>query len=319
MTKAKPALFLILLVIGLFFLQSFHLPVQGQAVVPLVRIDPPQTASLSIGDNFTLFVWVDNASHVEAAQVQFTFDPTVLKCDSVVEGPFLQSAGQTIVAQQNFTMLSDTLAEVQYAAAGISGNTASGSGILLNATFTVLNDAASQFHLLPYEASGTYPGTYFQDINNNIEMPVPNLRDGFYGSPVSLTTSEFAVEVGQPVSFSGKVGGSLVGTITSVEFDYKPLSGDFSSLANLSADSSGHFSYQWTPSENGIFEFRVSFDVAGKTTSSGTIEVVVQPALHGYGIYIYYAFLGLIVFIIALTIVLRVRTSRRHAAEKPPT
>jgi len=288
MTKAKPALFLILLVAGLVFLQSFHFQAQGQAATPLVRIDPPQVSNLDVGDNFTVYVWVDNASNVEAAQVQFTYDRTVLNADEVVEGPFLPSVGPTIVAQSYAAPVegSETLGEVYYASAGVSYRTASGSGIFLNVTFTVLSEGASQLHLIPYVAGEIYnPGTYFTDINSNVA--VPNLTDAFYGSPVSLMVSNTLPYFGDTVTLSGKVSGTAAGNVTSVALQYKPvLASSWTDLASLKVDSSGQFSYQWTPTGSGAFEFQVSFMLAGKTITSSVAEVIVQTRLHGYAIYV---------------------------------
>jgi hypothetical protein len=316
MTKVRPALFLILLMVGLVFLQSFHLQAQGQAATPLVRIDPPQISGLGVGDNFTIYVWVDNAYQVEAAQVQFTYDLTVLKAVEVVEGPFMESVGATIVAQKYAAPISDTLGEVYYASAGISYQTASGSGILLNVTFTVLSEGSSQFHLIHYLATGTNPGTFFADINSNVA--VPNLIDAFYGSPISLTASQTLFDVGETITLSGKVSGSLTGSITSGELVYKSLNGNWADLGSISVNSSGYFSYQWTAIENGAFEFQISFSSAGKMTNSTVVEVIVQPRLQGYGNYVLYAGLGFLVFIVAAVIILHVRSSRKLSAEKPP-
>lgn len=244
----------------------------------------------------------------------------MLEAVEIVEGPFLESVGQTIVAQLYAAPVagSDTLGEVYYAAAGISYKTASGSGILLNVTFTVLSQGSQQFHLLPYDnRSSKETGTFFADINYN--KAIPNLRDAFYGSPVSLTVSQGIIEVGGSLTVSGKVSGSTAGNITSVDLQIKPLiGGDWAHLASLQTDSSGHFSYQWSPSENGAFEFQVSFIYAGNTTNSTVVEVIVQPGLQGYGTYVMYAAVGVIALIIAAAIILRVRTYRKQAAEKPP-
>jgi hypothetical protein len=319
LTKAGPALFLILLAIGLVFLQSFHLQAMGQAATPLVRIDPPQTFSGNIGDNFTIYVWVDNASGVEAAQVQFTYDLNVLNVTSVDEGPFLQSVGATIVAQHYAAPISDALGEVYYASAGISGNTASGSGILLNVTFTVLAEGASQFHLIPYyyAAGSTNPGTYFLDINSAIT--VGDLTDGFYGSPISFTASQTLVSIGDTVTLNGQVSGTLARNITSIDVTYKPLlSENWAELASISTNGSGYFSYPWTSTENGAFEFQVSFNYAGKITNGTVVEVIVQQRLQGYGNNLIYAISGFIAFIIAAVIILHVRSARKLAAAKPP-
>jgi len=319
MIKARPTLLLILLVLGLIFLQSFHLQAQGQTAAPVVSIIPSQTQTLPIGTNFTVYVQVTGASQVEGVQVQFTYDPSVLQCVSVIEGPFMLSVGQTIVAQSTFASITDTLYEVEYASAGISGNTASGSGILLNVTFTVISEGASALNLITYYPGGQYPGTYFEDINNNVETPLPNLSDGYYGSPVSLTTSATLPTVGQSIMLSGKVGGSLTGNITSVDLAYEPMNGNWTALATLPANGSGFFSYQWTPNMSGVFEFQISFNFTGKTTYSSALQIVVQPSLHGYGLYVLYALLGIVVFIAAASIVLHVRNSRIRSAEKPPT
>lgn len=318
MTKARPALFLILLVVGVVFLQSFHLQAQGQAVTPLVRIDPPQTINLNVGDNFTIYVWVDNASGVEAAQVQFTYDLTVLNVTDVEEGPFLKSVGSTIVAQNYAAPISDTVGEVYYASAGISLRTASGSGILLNVTFTVLSEGSVQFHLIHYDASVvTRPGTYFADINSNIA--VPNLSDGFYGSPMSFTASQNLLPIGDTVTLSGKISGSLSANIANVDLMYKPLlNSNWTHLASPAVNGSGYFSYQWTSSEDGAFEFQVNFSYAGKITNGTSVEVIVEPRLQGYGNYVIYAGFGFVAFIVAAAIILHVRSSRRLAAEKPP-
>lgn len=318
MTKARPALFLILLVVGLVFLQSFHLQAQGQAITPLVRIDPPQTLSLDIGDNFTIYVWVNDASKVEAAQVQFTYDLTVLNVTDVEEGPFMKSAGATLVARNESVPISDTLGEVTYASAGFSLGTPSGSGILCNVSFTVLSTGSVQFHLVPYDGSvPAPPGTYLVDINSNVA--VPNLSDGFYGSPISFTASQTLANLGDTVTLSGKISGSLTENITSVDLMYKPLlNNNWAHLASLPTNSSGYFSYQWTSSESGAFEFQVSFSFAGKVTNGTVLEVIVQPRLQGYGIYVIYAGFGFVAFIVAAAVILRVRSSRKLATERPP-
>ena len=317
MTKTTTALFLVLLVVGLVFLQSFHLQAQGQAVTPLVRIEPVQEGNLNPGENFTIYVWVDNASNVEAAQVQFTYDRTVLNASELAEGPFLPSVGLTIIGQLYAAPVagSDTLGEVYYASAGTSYKTASGSGILLNATFTVLTQGSQQFHLLTYTPSTT-TGTVLSDINMNNE--IPTLQDGFYGSPVSLRVSQTILDVGSVLTLSGEVSGSSAGNVSSVGLQYEPLGGNWTDLATLQTDSSGQFSYQWTPTENGAFEFQISFIYNNRTSNSASVEVIVQPQLRGYGIEVLYAFVGLLVVVTAASIILHVRTSRKKAAEKPP-
>jgi len=174
---------------------------------PSVTISPENIAVSQVGDNFTVYVTVDNVVTVEAAQVQLTYDPTVLNVTDVSEGPFLQSAGTTIVAQlyaeENLTS-EPPKGEVYYSSAVTGTNaltSATGSGVLLNVTFSVVSAGSSALHLLSYNEGTGGAGTYFIHLNSDLSQAevIPNLEDGFYGSApaYSLTTSTF--ENGVPV------------------------------------------------------------------------------------------------------------------------
>lgn len=319
MSYIKPALFLTLLVLGLIVMPSSFLHVQAQTNVPTVRIDPVSTDNLPVGSNFTVSVLVDNAVGFEAAQVQFTFDSTALNATNVVEGPFLQSIDD-VVTQISSKAITTALSEVDYSAAGTSGNTASGSGILLNVTFTVISEGSSSFHLITFVPSGTYPGTYFEDINSkNI---VPTLQDGFYGSPITFASSQALITIGDSVTLNGTLSGLAGANITEIGLQYKSLSvvgALFVNLTSLPVGTSHSFSYQWTSNETGTFEFTAVYSSGNKTHTSPLVEVVVEPSLHGYGLYVEYAIIGLIVFIAAISIILPIRGRRKKALEKPPT
>jgi hypothetical protein len=318
MSRNAYAFLLVLLVFGLFVQsQSYRVQAQNETSTPVVRIDPAQTESLDVNDNFTIYVWVDGAVGVVGAQVQFTYDLTVLNATNVVEGPFVPSFGQTIVAQQCSIPISETVAEVYYASAITTGATASGSGILLNVTFTVLSEGSAQLHLIPFSASGTYPGTYF--LNLQFTEITPNLVDGFYGSPVSLTASPALIHVGEITTLSGKVSGSSVANITSVDLMYAKQGGNWSDLGTVPTNSSGYFSRQWTASESGVFSFEVTFTLAGKTVHSPILDVVVQPrAAQGWGSVVLYAGLGVSIFIVAVATIVRVRRRGKGFEEPPP-
>lgn len=171
---------------------------------PTVRISPESTTILQVDDNFTVYVTVDNVVAAGAAQVQLTYDPRVLNVTEVAEGPFLQSAGPTAVAQlyaeENLTSLPPK-GEVYYASAIVGAEAligASGSGVLLNVTFRVVSEGSTVLHLLSYnEGTGT-SGTYFIHLNSDLSQEViPNLEDGHYGSLLaySLSASTFKNDV----------------------------------------------------------------------------------------------------------------------------
>jgi hypothetical protein len=320
MGKRERALLLIMLVLA-FLPQSFRVQAQGQTSIPVVRIDPAQTESRDINDNFTIHVWVDNAADVEAAQVQLTYDPTVLNATEVVEGPFLPSAGETIVAQafaKEDLSSQPPMGTVNYSSAIITmGALASGSGILLNVTFRVVSEGSAQIHLIPFTAAGTWPGTYFLDIqSNNINA---SLVDGFYGSPVSLTANPAVITVGGSTTLSGRISGSSAANVTSVDLMYAPQGSNWIDLGTIPVNSSGYYSRQWTPSKDGVYEFQITFTLAGRTTNSTVLLMIVEPALgQGFGILLLYACVGLTAFIAALAVIMRVRRRGKQSDEPPP-
>jgi hypothetical protein len=317
MGKAKSASFLMLLVLGLVFLsQSFRVQAQDASSGPVVRIDPQQTASLDINDNFTVYVWVDNAVAVEAAQVQFTYDPTMLNVTQVLEGPFLPSAGPTATAQlmavENFDVHPPT-GEVYYSSAIVSGAVASGTGVLLNVTFRVVSGGGSPLHLVSYSAGTGGSGTYFLDINF-AEMIPARLEHGFYGSSITLSAKPEVINSGEKITLSGSLSGPAAATLSSVSIEYNKDGGAWATLATVPTNGSGIFSYQWTGAETAEFtefEFRISYQLEGKIYY-GPIAIVaveaVPPSLLGY---VYVALAILIAVIVAIPVVSFIRKRRR--------
>ena len=318
MGKTGSALFLMFLALVLVFpSQSFHVQVQGEANKPVVRIDPQQTESLELNDNFTVYVVVDNAVGVEAAQVQFTYNPRVLNVTQVVEGPFLPSAGPTLVAQayaEENLQSEPPSGRVSYSAAITTGAVASGSGVLLNVTFRVVSEGATELYLLPYEAGTSGPGTYF--LNLQFVEILPDLKDGSYGSPVSLSANPGVINVGGSTTLSGRVSGSGAVNVSSVNLEYMEAGGNWSGLGSVPTNGSGFFSYQWTGNETGDYEFRVSFTLEGKTVHSLIATVTVQD-ITSHIDYVYDALVVLIVIIVAAVVVYYIRKKRRPE-ELPP-
>jgi hypothetical protein len=172
---------------------------------PTVRISPESITVLQVDDNFTVYVTVDDVVAVVAAQVQLTYDPRVLNVTEVAEGPFLESAGPTAVAQlyaeENLTSL-PAKGEVYYASAIVGAEAlmgASGSGVLLNVTFRVVSEGSTVLHLLSYNEGTGRSGTYFIHLNSDSSLVevIPNLEDGHYGSLLaySLSASTFKSDV----------------------------------------------------------------------------------------------------------------------------
>ena len=311
MSKTKPFLLAMFLVLGLIFLQSFHVQVRGEANVPIVRIDPQQTLGLDVNDNFTVYAAVDNAVEVEGAQVQLTYNPTVLNVTQVAEGPFLLSAGPTALAQAYAVEdISSTppLGEVFYSSAITSGATASGSGILLNVTFRVIAEGASELHLLTYRTGTGTVGTFF--INLNFEDIIPTLENGNYGTPISLSARPEIINLGQNATLSGRVTGVSAVNVPSVTLEYKEEDGNWTDFGSFPLNSSGSFSTQWTAAQEGDFEFRVSFVLEGKTGYSSAAFVTVVNIIPHVS-YVYDALVVLIGVIVAIVVVEYIRRRRR--------
>jgi hypothetical protein len=308
MVKAKSAVLFVLLVLGLVFLpQSFHLQAEVAAGGLTVRIDPQQTPGIDFNDNFTIYVVVDNAVGVEAAQVQFTYDPTIVNATQVVEGPFLPSVGATAAAQ-----VMAKAGEVFYSSALTTGATASGSGVLLNVTFNVISGGGVQFHLLPYKAGSGKDGTYFVDINFAEMIPSIAGGDGYYGSPIKISAKPDVADIGQNVTLTGTLSGPALATVHSVSIQYNTEGGAWVALASVPTNGSGFFTYQWTGNETADVEFQVYFTLEGRIFYSPTILVTVGNFSYSLIGYVYDAIIVLIIIIVAVAVVTFIRGRLRH-------
>lgn len=318
MSKAKPALFLMLLVLGSVFLQSLR--VQAQAS-NLVHIEPTQTETLLVGDTFTVYVWVDNAPSTEGAQVQFMYDPTVLNVTQVDEGPFLKSPGTgTALAQCYAEEKLDKVpptGEVFYSSAltGAGALTGvSGTGVLLNVTFRVLSEGASELHLVPYR-QGYYEGKMKEDGVFLLNYPdfvntYPDIKDAYYGTPVSISARPEVINVGESTTVSGDVSGNARASVTSVNLEYIKEGGNWTFLAAVPTNGSGFFTYQFTANETADYQFRVYFTLAGKNAQS-LVAVVTVEDISSHFYYVYYILAALILIIAAIIIVYYIRKRRR--------
>lgn len=320
MGKRKAASFLIMM-LGLFLLlQSFR--VEAQTSELIVSITPIQISTLNVGDSFTVYVQVTNVQQLQGAQVQFTYDPTVLNVINVVEGPFLSSGGaSTIVAQLYAEVNNETqpaVGEVFYASA-VVGSPVSGGGVLLNVTFTVISDGASRLHLLPhgFDQHQIEIGTFFLDVNfQNLIPTAANLKDAFYGSPMTLTAKPEQIEPGGTTTLSGSLYGPVVGLISSVSIEYSLTGGNWTTVASVPANASGFFTYQWVGNESNDYVFRVYFVYQNETAVSPIVVVTVLHIAPSH-LYVVYDSLAILVIIVAgLAIFVFIR-NRRKPIENP--
>jgi hypothetical protein len=107
--------------------------------------------SIHEGDTFSVEVLVDTATPCRGAQMELTFDPGLMRCDSVTEGGFFKdwaaASGATTVMIPQSPTIDNTQGQVRtvgIAVMGGSGGGATGDGVLLTYHFTALaNGTAS--------------------------------------------------------------------------------------------------------------------------------------------------------------------------------
>ena len=113
------------------------------------------TNPLSVGDEFTLQLNVENVTDLGGWQADLTFDPTVLKAMSVTEGDFLkQNDGITFFLEGT---IKNTLGKITgIRALRLDRKAVEGQGTLLSVTFTAIANGTSQLRLDNFLAATRY-------------------------------------------------------------------------------------------------------------------------------------------------------------------
>ena len=316
MKKVRCAFLIFLLILSSASARS--LLVHG-ANAPLVRIEPEETPKVDVGEQFTINVTVENAVDIFAAQVYFRFDPLVLNVTNIVEGPFLSSVTMTLLALNRTDYFLDAeppTALIKFVDSMASPEPigASGNGLLFSVTFEVLSEGSSQFSFLIHPPN-TNDGTFFYDFYFN-EI-IPNVLDAFYSSPIKFSANPSTINVGENTTLSGQVLGAASFNVTSVKLQYlqQAAGTNWTDLATVPTNSSGYFSYQWTGSTAGDFEFQVGITIAGITAYSSLLTVTVQQT----GIPIIYVVVGAIVLIVVVVAaIIAYRGRKRKEIDEPP-
>ena len=156
---------------------------------PIIKVDPANVTKHVVNSTFTVNVTVENCVNVYAVQVDIRFNPNVLNLINISEGPFLPSAGPTLVMKANSSSNNDTQPLTAGAyfvdthfGSDVTG--ASGNGTLFAITFQVLSEGSTQFQFFPYTPrSSSIEGTYFMKVNQDQTQTeiIPELHNGSYG------------------------------------------------------------------------------------------------------------------------------------------
>jgi len=294
-------------------LQGFSVQAQEN---PIIKIEPLQTLKLSVDETFTINVTVENCVNVYAVQVEIRYDPYVLDAINVLEGPFLPSVGVTLLAlnETNLYLEAEPPYGQIYYTASLTGWEvlgASGSGVLFTVTFRVLSDGSSHIRFKEYPGGGSGTGTYFMKINYD-EIQV-TLQHGFYGTPMSFSATPSKVNVGENVTLSGGVSGATASL--DVTILWRKQGGSWAALPTLQTDEAGLFSYIWTASEAGIFEFKVSTVLEGVSVESEVATVKVESP-SDLTMYLYIVVVVVVVVVVAIFLFMR-RRKRKELEEVP--
>jgi Cohesin domain len=144
------------------------------------------TVIVEVGDVFTIPISIDDAIDLVAWQFDLTFDPTIVRAESMAEGPFLASQGATLFTPP---LIIDNSIGLISGAAGFFVDVPplpSGDGVLANIEFTALAPGVSALSL----------SSVFLNLS----------ASGFVITPGQVTVVEPAI-VAEPATVSLLLGG----------------------------------------------------------------------------------------------------------------
>ena len=110
----------------------------------------PVSPSIKSGENFTVDILIDSKVNLRVAQCALSFDPSLMKCDGVVEGSFFKNWAEannssTVVVPQ--PVINNTTGQVSDIGVAIMGTTEGGvvgSGVFCTYSFTSLSDGVAK-------------------------------------------------------------------------------------------------------------------------------------------------------------------------------
>ncbi|MEM3361443.1 MAG: hypothetical protein QXV85_09615 [Candidatus Bathyarchaeia archaeon] len=130
---------------------------------------------------------------------------------------------------------------------------------------------------------------------------------------ILLSVSSSSINLGENVTLSGQILG-VEGTIN-VTIHYKKEGGDWSTLAVIQSNSTGHFALDWAPPETGNYSIKASALLEGGSVESGTVNLTVEQSEvegeGGFDAWLLTIIIGVIVIIVVLLVALLVIRKRK--------
>lgn len=103
-------------------------------------------SNIKAGDNFTVNVLIDSKVALRGAQCALSFDPSLMKCDSAVEGTYFKDwadangSSTIVVPQPSIDNTAGHVSDIGVAIVGTKEGGVEGSGVFCTYSFTALAD-----------------------------------------------------------------------------------------------------------------------------------------------------------------------------------
>jgi hypothetical protein len=286
----------------------------------------PRVSSKAPSENFTVDVVMASITtnkSLYAWEFDMSFNSTILNVTSIMQGPFLKTLGDTswnmappLIDNKEGTVVA-TEAFISFPPKG-----ATGSGVLANITFQVLDEGETQLHF--YKTGlRTYNGT---DI-----LPIDHTTvDGFFAYPLvrdvavtDVTAFPTSVKAGEPVSIN--VTAENLGEIEET-FDvtvlYNSTKIETKTLTDLAPDGSETLEFSWDTKDVAEGNYKITAvaselsgetDTADNTYTNGFVTVTVPSSVFPIELIIAIVAVVIVVAIICGAVFLR----RRRKPLKP--
>lgn len=167
--------------IALMMLASNILYTDDSQAIPLLSIEPATNEEVTVGNNISLNISINDVTDLFAYQFDIVFDPMVLAAQSITEGAFLSKGGSTFFISgivDNITgLINFTANSLIGAISGVDGN-----GILATVNFSAIAAGLSTISL----SSTTLLDSTFFEIGSNSVAGIVQVQNRSIPEPASL-------------------------------------------------------------------------------------------------------------------------------------
>jgi len=240
--------------------------------LPVISIEPP-TITAPIGNTSDIDINITGitpAKSLYSWEFKINFNTTVLDAVNVVEGPFLKNTGYSTYFSKKINNTAGTVQalcmiyEFPFPAQGAVGN-----GTLCTVTFQVQAEGAANLHF-KYTELYTVIDNKLVPIEHTTQPPI-----GKMSSKIFITASPTSITLGESTTIRGSIAPERVGV--NVTIHYRHAAGSWGVFKTVKTDEDSRYSYVWTPTTVGTYEFKASWlgDANTESAESGVIAIEV--------------------------------------------